>query len=197
MLSRIGLGCSINFFFSFGHSAAIRELIEAFCDVFSCSRVPDTIFTDNGTQFASHEIVQFLERWQVKHVTSSLHYLQSNGRAEATVKSVKKMIRSCWNSWHQSLDQERWSAAMLQYHNIPVKNWQSPAEILHGHPVQDMIPAHRCTFDRSWQPSTETAASQSTQRSSTTMQQQVLYSLAYWQGGLSGPHLWFMVASWK
>ena len=41
-------------------------------------------------------MVDFLKSWGVTHNLSSPHYPQSNGKAEATVKSMKKLISSAW-----------------------------------------------------------------------------------------------------
>ena len=145
--------------FCLGRSAVTRKIISAFCDVFCCSGVPDTLYSDNGPQFASREFSQFLARWQVDHVTSSPYYAQSNGRAEAAVKSVKKILKNSWNFQSQCVNQELWAAAMLQYRNTPSKSGRSPAVVLYGQPVQDMLPVHRRSFDPCWQVPTETAAS--------------------------------------
>ena len=57
---------------------------------YSCSR------PDGGPQFTSHYLSNFLQSWGVKHLTSSPSYPQSNGKAEATVKSMKKVISAAW-----------------------------------------------------------------------------------------------------
>lgn len=145
--------------FSFGHSAPSRKLRDALCEVFCCSGVADTLYSDNGPQFTSSDFKSFLSRWQVSHVTSTPYYPQSNGRAEAAVKSVKKMLRTCWDFRNQCVSHERWAKAMLQYRNTPTSDGRSPAVILYGHPVQDMVPAHRRSFDKAWQPSTATSES--------------------------------------
>ena len=143
--------------FDFGRSATTRKLIGAMCEVFCCSGVADVLFTDNGSQFTSNAFQAFLSRWKVQHTTSSPYYAQSNGTAEAAVKSVKKLIRSCWDFKNQCLDFEKWSSAMLQYRNTPSANGKSPAMCLYGHPVQDLLPAHRRAFDTAWQPPTQSA----------------------------------------
>jgi len=43
------------------------------------------------------EFNQFSVQWEFKHQISSPHYPQCNGKAEATVKSMKKIIRAAWN----------------------------------------------------------------------------------------------------
>ena len=96
-----------------------------------CSGVADAIFTDTGPQFASAEFQSFLTRWHVRHLTSSpYYYTQSNGRTEAAVKSVKKLIRMCWDYQQQCLKSEQWTRAMLRYRGTLLADGRSPAMIL-------------------------------------------------------------------
>ena len=62
-------------------------------------------------------------------------------RAEAAVKSMKKIIRTAWNG--RFLDDGRLCKALLQYRNTPsTKDGLSPAQKPFGHPVQVIISAH-------------------------------------------------------
>ncbi len=87
-----------------------------------------------------HIISSFLQIWGMSHNISSPRYPQSNGKAEATVKSMKKLISAAWTgrgiNWNQQ------SRALLQYRNTPCrKDGLSPAQNIFGHPVQDQSPA--------------------------------------------------------
>ena len=75
--------------------AAIRELI-------SCTTVPDIFLLDGGPQFTSKQFREFAAQWGFTCRTSSPYYPQSNGKAEATVKSMKRLIRSAWNGRYVS-----------------------------------------------------------------------------------------------
>ena len=127
-------------------NATSRQLIGALRDVFCMSGAPDIIWSDNGPQFSSSRFQQFCREWGVSHRTSSPHYPQSNGRAEAAIKSMKKLFRRCWNSAGAHLDQDQWTKGILQYRNTPTKQGPSPAQLLFGQPVQDMVPAHHRAF---------------------------------------------------
>ena len=53
---------------------------------------PFVLRSDNGSCYSSREFQQFLEFYQINHTTSSPHYLQSNGFAEALVGILKKLM---------------------------------------------------------------------------------------------------------
>ena len=80
--------------------------------------------------------------------TNFLH--QSNGKVEAAVKSMKKLLQHSWNG--RALDDEQFCRSLLQYRNtLSRKDGLSPIQKLFGHPVQDILPAHRRSFLPQWQ----------------------------------------------
>ena len=64
--------------------------------------VPHTLITDNGTQFTSDLFKTFANNYKFHHITSSPYWSQSNGRAEAAVKSAKHilLILLMISTWH-------------------------------------------------------------------------------------------------
>ena len=54
--------------------------------------VPHRIISDNGTPFVNNDVRKMLEFYQVKHHFSSPYYPQGNGQAEATNKTLIKII---------------------------------------------------------------------------------------------------------
>ena len=67
-------------------------VISALKAIFFHHGIPVELRSDNGPQFTSQEMKEFAERYCFTHTTSSPHYPQSNGLAERTVKTVKKLI---------------------------------------------------------------------------------------------------------
>ena len=55
--------------------------------------IPEVLVTDNGTQFSSSEFVTFAKTWGFEHNTSSLQYLQANGKVENSIKVCKALLR--------------------------------------------------------------------------------------------------------
>ena len=68
------------------------SVIQATKQHFSRHGVPHTLLTDNGAQFTSEAFKAFAEKYKFKHITSSPYWSQSNGRAEAAVKSAKHIL---------------------------------------------------------------------------------------------------------
>ena len=125
-----------------------RVLVSHLREVFAVTGVPNRLKTDGGPQFTARHTRTFLQKWGVVHTISSPHYPQSNGHAEAAVKSVKRLVQKCSTSGR--LDLEEFSHAMLELRNTPRENGQSPAEVLFGHPLRTMVPMHYSAFASRW-----------------------------------------------
>ena len=54
--------------------------------------VPDELSTESIPPFTSSIFQEFLRMWGVKHRLSYVTYLQSNGWAEHTVKTTKRIM---------------------------------------------------------------------------------------------------------
>ena len=135
------------------HDTSTSHLIQALTQLFYRTAVPDVLWSNDGPQFTSKLLNEFSKQWGFLHKTSSPHYPQSNGKIEATVKSIKRIIKTSWGS--RSLQADTMARALLQYRNTPSqKDGQSPAQKLFGRPMQDTLPAHRRSFAPEWQRST-------------------------------------------
>ena len=66
-----------------------KHVARHFSEVSSEYGWPDTLLTDNGPCYASHEFKQLMLDMSDNHITSSAHYPQSNGLAEKYVQIVK------------------------------------------------------------------------------------------------------------
>ena len=80
-----------------GNNTTASQLTKALRGCFCRTGVPDNLWSDQGPQFTTKVLHNFLHQWVIEHVTSSPRYPQNNGKAEATVKSMKKLIKSAWN----------------------------------------------------------------------------------------------------
>ena len=135
--------------YSQASSPTTQSTISRFIDHFSMVGVPRSLRTDGGLQFASREFATFCQQWGVKHVMSTPHYPQSNGLAEAAVKTVKNLLKKCGG--HNA----KFKEALLELRNTPNAYGKSPAEIIFGKPLRSRVPAHRSAFSQEWLKSLE------------------------------------------
>ena len=111
--------------------AVIKELKA----IFARFGVPDTLVTDNGTQFSSAEFAVFATTWMFEHKISSPTYPQSNGKAEKAVQTVKNLFKKCKASGTSEFQ------ALLDWRNTPAAGiGTSPAQRLMGRRCKTLLP---------------------------------------------------------
>ena len=96
---------------------------------------PFVLRSDNGPCYSSREFHNFLSFYQVDHITSSPHYPESNGFAEALVGITKKLME-------KSLKEGKpWNFGHLQYRTTPISSTlPSPLEMLTGRKPYSNLP---------------------------------------------------------
>ena len=97
--------------------------------------IPEIFVSDNAAQFASQEFKDFARDWDFEHSTSSPKYPQSNGLAEKTVQTAKKILTKAKEDGKNPL------LALLEYRCTPVDGLRSPAEILYGRQLRSILPS--------------------------------------------------------
>ena len=96
---------------------------------------PDTLLTDNGPCYASHEFKQLMLDISVNHSASSPHYPQSNGLAEKYVQIVKNLFIK---AHEEGTDYQK---ALMIYRNTPLDdNLISLMQILQGRTARSDLP---------------------------------------------------------
>jgi transposase InsO family protein len=75
--------------------------------------VPQSLTTDQGPLFMSHQFREFAESMKTKLMNSSPYYAQANGQAEASnkvwIKIIKKRIEDNPRRWHEKLTEALWA----------------------------------------------------------------------------------------
>ena len=92
--------------FHFTNSATSRQLISICRILFQTYGAAEELSSDGGPQFMSTAFQQFMKNWGGTHILSSAAYPQSNGRAEASVKTAKRIIYDSISS-DGSLDNDK------------------------------------------------------------------------------------------
>ena len=112
------------------HTTTSTQTIRFLRDIFARHGIPEEFVSDNGPQFASDEFASFAREIQMRHVTSSPLYPQSNGMAERAVQTLKRLLRST----------PQLSDALLSYRSTPLEHGFSPAELLFSRVIRSTIP---------------------------------------------------------
>ena len=111
--------------------AVIKELGLVFTELGR----PFILRSDNGPCYSSREFHNFLSFYQVDHITSSPHYPQSNGFAEALVGIAKKLMEKSVK------EGKPWNYGLLQYRTTPISSTlPSPLEMLTGRRPHSTLP---------------------------------------------------------
>ncbi|XP_055589955.1 uncharacterized protein K02A2.6-like [Uranotaenia lowii] len=115
---------------------------------FSTFGVPETIVSDNGTQFTSHEFQVFCEKQGIRHIRTAPYHPQSNGLAERFVDTLKRTLRKI-RSGGETLE-EALLIFLQVYRTTPTADLgnKSPAEIMFGRSIRTvssiLLPTTQC-----------------------------------------------------
>ena len=109
--------------------------------MFAQHRVPTTLVADNGLQYVSQEMNQFLATYGFNHITNSPYYVQSNRLAERTVKTVKDLLSNSPDPF----------VTLLSYRATPL-TWcyLSPSELLMSHVIRTDVTKNTSKFHPEW-----------------------------------------------
>ena len=116
-------------------SMTAKYVTSYFSQVFGEYGWPDTLLTDNGPCYASHEFKQLMTDMSVNHITSSPHYSQSNGLAAKYVQIVKNLFTK---AHEEGTDYQK---GLMIYRNTPLDDsLLSPMQILQGSSARSNLP---------------------------------------------------------
>jgi hypothetical protein len=104
--------------------------------------VPQTLTTDQGPSFMSHQFREFVESMKIKLLKSSPYYAQANGQAEASnkvlIKIIKKRIKENLRKWHEKLSEALWVHRTSRHETTKV----NPFELVYGQ--ETVLPIEVC-----------------------------------------------------
>ena len=96
---------------------------------------PETLVSDNGPCHTSEVFTNLMKEYNVNHITSSPHYLQSNGFAEKYIQLVKNLF---YKAKEEGKDLFK---CLMVYCNTPLsKNMCSPMQILTSRSARSNLP---------------------------------------------------------
>jgi ribonuclease HI len=94
--------------------------------------IPQTLITDQGPLFMSHQFREFAESMKIKLLNSSPYYAQANCQAKASnkvlIKIIKKRIKDNPKRWHEKLSEALWAHRTSRHRATKV----TPFELVYG-----------------------------------------------------------------
>ncbi|KAL0161181.1 hypothetical protein M9458_044906, partial [Cirrhinus mrigala] len=102
--------------------------------VFARHGIPERVISDNGPCYSAEEFHRFAVEWDFKHCITSPRYPQSNGLAEKTVQTAKRILGKA------RADDKDYYLGLLEYRNTPVDNLKSPAQLLMSRRLRSILP---------------------------------------------------------
>lgn len=163
-------------------SNVYRNVRRTFLRWFATYGVPEQISTDGGPPYNAGDYKSFCENWGIQRRLSSVHYPQSNGRAEAAVKSAKRILTGNVNPVTGSLDTTSAVRAFMSHRNTPAQDTGvSPSVLLFGRPMRDHLPRSKMDLRPEWDliaQSRESALAKRVFRSSPVSNRRELQSLS-------------------
>ena len=117
-----------------------QHIADHFKQIFAEYGWPDTIVSDNGPCYTSEIFKGLMKEYQVNAITSSPHYLQSNGLVEKYVQIVK-------NLFHKAKEEgQDLHKCLMIYTNTPLSSQlQSPMQILPSRATRSNLPLSNAT----------------------------------------------------
>ncbi|XP_024880926.1 uncharacterized protein K02A2.6-like [Temnothorax curvispinosus] len=121
-------------------STTAANTIAKMKDIFGRHGIPEQVRSDNDPQFSSQEYKQFAKNFGFAIVTSSPRYPQSNGKVEAAVKTVKRILEK----------ETEPTLGLLAYRTSPLETGSSPSELLMGRKLRTPVPCSAMTLTPKW-----------------------------------------------
>jgi len=114
-------------------SKSAKEVIYCLKGQFARYGLPLELVSDN-VPLNSAEFRQFAQQYDFKHITSSPHFVQSNGKAESAVKTCKRLMEKAIE------DREDPHLALLAWRNTPAEQLGPPAQVMFGRRTRTHLP---------------------------------------------------------
>ncbi|XP_058446711.1 uncharacterized protein K02A2.6-like [Malaya genurostris] len=118
-------------------------------DLFARLGMPETLVSDNGSQFTSAEFQSYCTNNGIEHLTTAPFHPQSNGQAERFVDTFKRSIKMIKEGRATMCD--ALSTFLQTYRSTPCfssPDGKSPAEVLFGRPIRTILDLLRPPSDR-------------------------------------------------
>ncbi|XP_044729366.1 uncharacterized protein K02A2.6-like [Chrysoperla carnea] len=114
-------------------SMSTEVTIQILRQVFARFGLPEVLVSDNYSAFESENFQRFIKRNGIEHKSGAPYYPASNGAAENSVKTIKRLLKTALMESTSSDLNKALNSFLLQYRNIPYATSNvSPAQALLG-----------------------------------------------------------------
>ncbi|EZA47538.1 hypothetical protein X777_16207 [Ooceraea biroi] len=110
-------------------------IIQCLTDCFARHGILFIVRSDNGPQFdplKTREFINFTNKFNFTHITSSPHYPKSNGFIEVMVKTMKLSLEKTGDM----------HLFFMEYRLTPLECGFTPSELLMGRKIRSLLPIH-------------------------------------------------------
>lgn len=118
-----------------------RALILKLKELFSRFGIPSVIVSDNDVKIKSNEFKHFCQMNGIRYITSPIYHPSSNGQAENSVKTCKKMIKCIISdNCQQNVINEKLLGFLFNYRNTPhCATGECPAKLIFGRNITSRL----------------------------------------------------------
>ncbi|XP_018312945.1 uncharacterized protein K02A2.6-like [Mycetomoellerius zeteki] len=116
-----------------------QRTVEIMKDIFARFDIPETLVTDNGTQFISKTFQSFCLSHGIQHLRTPPFHPSSNGQAERFVDTFKRGIQKLTSGENIRNHLPTFLKQYRSTPNVNVPNKVSPAEALMGRPMCTVV----------------------------------------------------------
>ena len=113
---------------------ASRDVIEWMDELFARYGLPQAVVTDNGPQFVSRELEEYLKERDIHHYTTAVYNPQENGLVERFNRTLKTTIQAAvalGTNWDKALRE-----FLLSYRATLREGGESPAKMFIGREIR-------------------------------------------------------------
>ena len=117
-------------------STSATDTVDVLRHMFATHGIPETVVSDNGTSFTSHEFKTFMKTNGIRHVTTVPYHPASKGLGERAVQTFKGSLRKATKAT-LTTELDRF---LFQYRITPhTSTGSSPAQLLMGRTLRSRL----------------------------------------------------------
>ena len=107
-------------------------------ELFARFGVVGCLVSDNGTQFTSGDFKEFMEDFQVDHITTPTYHPRSNGQAERFLVTLKRALKKAKDTPSEKALQQFFSAYRITP-NKETPSQMSPVEVMFARKIRPVF----------------------------------------------------------